>query len=163
MSPSTPPRTNPLFVGILILCAFLAIFLVRQFVSALTTILFVALVIVGLYEGWRFLTLLRGGVPPPSSLGLVRGVGRIGWKGMRTLPAFVRWGGRTAYVMAHSTHEIAVGAVLGGSVGLAVGWNFGMLIIGILLGLGVGVTLGTYVGKRKMRNTSAQPPGSGIG
>ena len=168
MSAPTDSNPKPLFLGLLALFALLAVLAVVKLFEILTTVVIVVLVIIGVYEGVRIITLMRGLTPPPSSLGLIRGAGRLAWKGVRVVPACVRWGGRTAFVMAHSTHEIATGAVLGGLLGLAAGWHYSWFFTGTFLGVSAGVALGTYIGARRMKPSpppvipaaQSQSPGS---
>jgi hypothetical protein len=153
---TSPPNARPLFGAFLVLFLLVAVFVVLKLVSLLTSVVIVGLVVIGLYEAYRFLTLVRGGTPPPSSLGVLRGAGRVALGVVRRLPAFARWAGRTAHVMAHSTQEIAAGAVLGGLFGLVVGWQLDLTFIGTFLGTVGGVALGTAVGGQRLR--AAQPP-----
>jgi hypothetical protein len=151
MSTSTTANAKPLFAGLLVLLALLAILFVMKLLDLLVTVAVAGLVVIGLYEGFRFITVMRGGVAPPSSLGLVRGAGRVALVMARGVPPVVRWAGRTAYVAAHSTREVATGAVFGALVGLGAGWHFGWLFTGTLLGLGGGVALGVLIGRRRLR------------
>src|SRR5260370_6695020 len=159
MSTSTTANARQLFAGLLALLAILAILFVMKLFDLLMTVAVTGLVLIGLYEGFRFVTVMRGGMAPPSSLGLVRGAGRVALVMARGVPGVVRWAGRTAYVAAHSTQEVATGAVVGGLVGLGAGWHFEWLFTGTLLGLSAGVALGLLIRRRRLRGAATQRGG----
>jgi hypothetical protein len=158
MSTSTTANAKPLFAGLLALLLLLAILFVMKLVDLLVTIAVVALVVVGLYEAFRFVTTMRGGVAPPSSLGLIRGTGRVALVVARGVPGVARWAGRTAYVAAHATQEVATGAVFGGLVGFGAGWHYDWPLFGAVLGLTGGTALGLLVGRRRLRAAGMLPP-----
>jgi hypothetical protein len=157
MPTATAPNAKLLFAGLLALCGLSAVLLVMKLFTLLLTVAIAALVIVGLYEGFRVVTLVRGLRPPPSSLGLVRGVGQVALIGMRTVPAVARWVGSMAHIVSHSTQEIATGSVLGGLVGLVAGWHYDMTFTAALLGVSAGAALGFFVGRRRLRLAARRP------
>jgi hypothetical protein len=157
MSTPTTGNAKPLFVGLLALCGLSAVLLAMKLFALLLTVATAALVIVGLYEGFRVVTLMRGLRPPPSSLGLVRAVGQVALIGMQTVPAVARWVGGMAHIVSHSTQEIATGSVLGGLVGLVAGWQYDMTFTAALLGVSAGAALGFFVGRRRLRLAARRP------
>ncbi len=72
MSTSTTPNPKPLFAALIAFFVLLAVVIVLKLFALLTTIAIGCLVVIGLYEAYRFVSLLRGGIPPPSSVGLIR-------------------------------------------------------------------------------------------
>jgi hypothetical protein len=157
MTTSTESNAKPLLIGLLALFAIIAVVLVMKVFAMAWTALLIAGGVLAVYEGYRFLALLRGRTPPPSSLGVVRGAGRVVMTAFRTLPTVVRWARVAANLGVHAVHEIVTGAVFGAVVGVAAGWHFGFLFIGTFVGLIGGIVVGGLVGRRRLRREGAKP------